>query len=186
MEIATIPVINTESERKKSIIENTPAIFEIMNNPHAISTEPLIELDSQSEVVKWYGLIIQIANKHKIDSQLAMAIMYMETTHGWYDKLYPDFLEKRFPMRKSILPMNIYYSYWRDLGVTKELLNCPFYNIDFGMILLSRIKARIKKPSIEKIATIYNFLGAEKVNDYGSRVNKIYYQQPWNRVARKK
>lgn len=111
-----------------------------------------------------------------------MAIMYMETTHGWYDKLYPDFLEKQFPMRKSILPMNIYYSYWRDLGVTKELLNCPFYNIDFDMILLSRIK----KPSIEKIATIYNFLGAEKVNNYGARVNKIYYQQPWNIARRKK
>lgn len=46
MEIASIPVLNTELERKKSIIENTPAIFEIMDNPNAISSEPLIELSS--------------------------------------------------------------------------------------------------------------------------------------------
>jgi len=179
MEVATIPIVNNELERKKSIIENTPAIFEIKANPNAISSKPLIELHSQSEVVRWRGLIISSAQKHKVESKLAMAIMYMETTHGWYDNMYPDFLEKRFPMRKSILPMNIYYSYWKKLGITKELLNCPHYNIDFGIIILARIQARIKKPTIAKIASIYNFLGAEKVNNYGARVNKIYQQQPW-------
>ncbi len=179
MGTSTIPIINNESDRKKSIVDNTPAIFEINDNPGAVASEPLIELDSQSEVVKWCGLIIQSAQKHGVDPRLAMAIMYMETTHGWYDKLYPDFLEKRFPMRQSILPMNIYYSYWKKLGITKEFLNCPYYNIDFGIILLSRIQSRIKNPSTAKIASIYNFLGAEKVNNYGARVRKIYYQQPW-------
>lgn len=179
MEVSPIPIVNTEADRKKSIIENTPAIFEINDNPSAVASEPLIELDSQSEVAKWCGLIIQSAQKHKVDSRLAMAIMYMETTHGWYDKVYPDFLERRFPMRQSILPMNIYYSYWKKLGITRELLNCPYYNIDFGIILLSRIQVRIKNPSIAKIASIYNYLGAEKVNNYGARVAKIYFTQPW-------
>jgi len=90
----------------------------------------------------------------------------METTHGWYDAVYP--------MRKTILPMNLYYQYWRDLGITKENLGCSFYNIEFGVILLSRIQQRIENLTIAKIASIYNFLGAEKVNDYGARVAKLY------------
>jgi hypothetical protein len=179
MDAKTIPIVNGEMDRKKSIIENTPAIFEIHDNPNAVGTEPLVELDSQSEVSRWCGLIIQSAQKHGVDARLAMAIMYMETTHGWYDKFYPDFLEKRFPMRRSILPMNIHYRYWRKLGITKELVNCPYYNIDFGVILLSRIQARIKNPTIAKIASIYNFLGAEKVNNYGARDAIIYFEQPW-------
>lgn len=64
-----------------------------------------------------------------------MAIMYMETTHGWHDAVYP--------MKKTILPMNLHYQYWRDLGITKENLDCPFYNIEFVVILLSRIQQRI-------------------------------------------
>ena len=81
-------------------------------------------------------------------------------------------------MRRSILPMNIHYRYWRKLGVTKELISCPYYNIDFGVILLSRIEAQIENPSIAKIASIYNFLGVEKVSDYGARVARIYFTQP--------
>jgi hypothetical protein len=173
------PVVNDSQERKKSIVENTPAIFYIVDNPSAINTAPLIEMESQSEVSKWCGLIIQISKKHGVDSRLAMAIMYMETTHGWYDKLYPDFLEAIYPARKSILPMNIHYRYWKKMGVTKENLDCPFYNIEFGIILLARIQGRIENPTIKKIASIYDFLGAEKVTDYGARVAKLYLTRPW-------
>lgn len=72
-------------------------------------------------------------------------------------------------------------SIWREPGVTKENLGCPFYNIEFGVILLARIQARIEQPTIAKIATIYNFLGAEKVNDYGARVAKLYITRPWTK-----
>lgn len=76
--------------------------------------------------------------------------------------------------------MNLHYSYWKDIGVTKEALGCPYYNIEFGIALLSRIQARIENPTIRKIATIYNFLGAEVVSDYGARVAKLYLEQPWS------
>lgn len=101
--------------------------------------------------------------------------MYMETTHGWYDRLYPA--------RKTILPMNIHYRYWRQLGVTKESLACPYYNIEYGVILLSRIKARLEQPTVRKIATLYNFIGAEEVNDYGARVAALCREQPWNKAG---
>lgn len=176
-----IPIINDSSLRKKSIIEDTPAVFEIASNSSAYSGPPWYEIDDKSEVGKWCGIIIQVSYRHQVDPRLVMAILYMETTHGWYEKLYPDFLEEIYPVRKSVLPMNIHYRYWRSLGVTKENLNCPYYNIEFGAILLSRIQKRIKEPTVEKIASIYNFLGAEKVTDYGARVAKLRLMQPWRK-----
>lgn len=178
---ATVPVLNLASERKQSIVDNTPAIFEITDNPDLVGDAPLYEFDSQSEVPRWCGLIIHLAEKYDIDARLVMAIMYMETTHGWYDNAYPDWLDARVPMKKTILPMNIHYRYWRELGVTKERLNCPFYNIEFGVIILSRIKNRLQDPTVRKIASIYNFIGAEKVTEYGARVDKVYTSRPWNR-----
>jgi hypothetical protein len=166
-----IPILNDKEKRKISIVNNTPAIFEIKENPAAISKAPFYEWEEQSEVSKWCGLIISISVKNKVDPDLVMAILYMETTHGWYDRIYP--------FRSSILPMNINFKYWRDLGVTKEILGCPYYNIEYGVMLISRIKERIENPTVEKIATIYNFLGAETVTDYGARVHSIYTKKPW-------
>jgi hypothetical protein len=168
--MANLPRLKMASDRKKSIIDDSPAIFEIVDNPNAVNAAPFYEIEEASEIGKWCGIIIHLSQKHGVDSRLVEAIMYMETTHGWYDMFYP--------MRKTILPMNLHYKYWRELGVTKENLGCPFYNIEFGVILLARIQARIEQPTIAKIATIYNFLGAEKVNDYGARVAKLYIIRP--------
>lgn len=167
------PVVNDSDARKKSIIENTPAKFEIEENPNAVGKEPIYEMEVASQVNRWCALIIQIALKHKIDSTLVMAVMYMETTHGWYDEFYP--------FRKTMLPMNIHYRYWKEIGVTKELLKCPFYNIEFGAILLTRIRDRIESPTVRKIASIYNFLGARKVTEYGARVQTLCYKRPWEK-----
>lgn len=171
--MADKPIINDKDKRKISILDNTPAIFQIADNLHATAKAPFYEWEARSEVGKWCGLIIQVAENYKVDRHLVMAIMYMETSHGWYDKIYP--------LRETILPMNIHYKYWQDLGVTKEKLGCPFYNIEFGAIILSRIRDRLEKPTIEKIASIYNFLGAEKVTDYGARVASVYRNKPWIR-----
>ncbi|EOX4464715.1 hypothetical protein [Vibrio alginolyticus] len=139
-----IPALNKSAERKLSIINDTPAIFTIVDSDSAVGRKPLYEIDSFSEVGKWCGLIIHQSKKHGVDPRLVAAIMYMETTHGWYDKVY------------------------------------PYYNIEFGITLLSRIQARIENPTIRIIATIYNFLGAEVVSDYGARVAKLYLEQPWS------
>ena len=165
------PALRKAEDRKASIISNTPAVFLIENNPNANHTKPIYELESQSEVQKWCGVIFQIAQKHRIDSNLVMAIIYMETTHGWYDAIYP--------FRKTILPMNIHYSYWRKLGITPEQLNVPAYNIEYGVIILSRIRDRIQNPTTAKIATLYNNLAAERVSDYGARVACLYWEKPW-------
>lgn len=165
------PVLSDSSARKDSIVNNTPSVFIVEDNPAAHGTEPFYELEIASQVEKWCGIIQSVATKHGVDPSLAKAIMFMETTHGWYDKFYP--------FRKTILPMNIHYKYWRKLGVTRELLDCPYYNIEFGVILLSRIAARIKDPTPKNIASVYNFIGANKVNSYGARVAKVMRSKPW-------
>lgn len=166
-----IPVLRKAEERKESIINNTPALFPIETNPKAVGIKPFYELESQSDVGKWCAQIALISRRHKIDLELVKAIMYMETTHGWYDCVNP--------FRRTILPMNIHYAYWRKLGVTPEQLNVPRYNIEFGVIILSRIRDRIEDPTISKIATLYNSLAAEKVSDYGARVASLYWEKPW-------
>lgn len=166
----SLPILLKQADRKKSIIDNTLAIFPIVENPNANGKRPSVEIDSQSQVDKWCGQIINLAIKHKVDANLVMAIMHMETTHGWYDAAVP--------MNKTIRPMNIHYKYWQEVGVTKEKLEAPLYNIEYGIILIGRIQARIQDPTVTKIATIYNFLGAEKVNDYGARVNHFYISKP--------
>ena len=75
------PITNKSSERKISIIENTPAVFEISDDLNVVDTAPIYEIDSKSEVVRWCGLIIHVSERHNVDPRLAMAIMYMETTH---------------------------------------------------------------------------------------------------------
>ena len=171
--VADVPVLRKAKDRKESIINNTPAIFPIEPNPKAVGKKPIHELESQSDVDKWCGLIIQISREYEIDSELIKAIMYMETTHGWYDAVNL--------FRRTILPMNIHYAYWRKLGVTPAKLNVAHYNIEFGVILLSRIRDRIEDPTIAKIATLYNSLAAEKVSDYGARVASLYWEKPWTK-----
>ena len=124
------PTISDQIQRKNSIINNTPAIFNIKDDLSAQSTIPVFELSSQSEVTKWCGLIHLVTSKYKVSLDLVKAIMFMETTHGWYDKVNP--------LRKTILPMNIHYQYWKDLGVTRDNLDCPYYNIEFGGLVARR------------------------------------------------
>ncbi|PID56436.1 hypothetical protein CSB45_11315 [candidate division KSB3 bacterium] len=52
-----------------------------------------------------------------LESNLIRAIMYMESTHGYYDKLM-----EVFDKNNSILPMNVRSDYWRDSGFSRTAL----------------------------------------------------------------
>lgn len=174
------PIINDSNGRRLSIIRNTPAIFEISENIRANGNIPFIEKQSSQEVTKWCEASYDIASKSNVDIDLVRAIIYMETTHGYYDHLYDSlpFLNG-IHKQKSIRPMNINFSYWKGLGITEESMSDPIKNIEIGVLLLSRIIKRVQNPTVAKVATLYNFIGAETVNDYGARVTQIYQQKPW-------
>jgi hypothetical protein len=103
--------------------------------------------------------------------------MYVETTHGWYDRVVPG--------NKTIRPMNVHAEFWADLGWSRSDLDDAETNVRAGTMLIKKLGDRIKNPTTEKIATLYNNLSAEKVTDYGARVAEIYREKPWSDVRLK-
>lgn len=168
--------MNDSKARKKSIINDTPAWFGIKENEEADDKEPWHEFSSFSEVGKHEKLMEQKARKYQVDPDLVKAIAYMETTHGQYDRL-----KASFDVNQSIRPMNVHSEYWKDLGYSREDLKIPEKNIEAGVRLLKAISERVPNSGVRGIATIYQNLAAEKVSDYGARVNKIYRQKPWQK-----
>lgn len=165
------PILNMASDRKRSIINNTPAVFEIADNPTADGSKPAHEIDFFSEVPENEGIIMQEAKAQGVDPNIVKAIMYMETTHGRYDALDPTNVSER--------PMNINKDYWSELGYSAEQLEDPAINIKAGVTIIQRITTRINNPTVAKIATVYNVLGKESVSDYGARVQQIYDKKLW-------
>ncbi|MDF9401601.1 hypothetical protein [Vibrio sp. 1180_3] len=175
-----VPVINVELERRNSIISNTPAIFEITENPVADASEPIHEIDFFDEVDGNEELYERVGREMGIDANFLKAIAYMETTHGYY-----DYLGALPGVRvTSFRPMNVRYDKWTDLAnslgySSDDIENNVEANVRLGALILKRIWVRVQNPTIRKVASIYNFTGAEKVRDYGARVNDIYEKKQW-------
>lgn len=150
-------------------------IFTVSNNSTAKGDATWYESAGFSQVNIHSAIIDKVARERDIDARLIKAIMYMETTPGYYDA--PLSL---VGANKSILPMNINVTYWGDtFGTRAELLLKPEPNIKAGAEMIFRIQANLPGEKIEKIATLYNNINAITVNDYGMRVKKIYDEQPW-------
>jgi len=149
-------------------------IFTVSDNPNANGDAPLYESGMFSQVNTYSAIIDKVAAEKHVDARLIRAIMYMETTHGYYDGLI-----SWTGYNKSVLPMNINVTYWGDTFGTRADLQDPEKNIRAGMEMIFRIQANMPGEPIEKIATLYNNVNAITVNDYGMRVKKIYDDQPW-------
>lgn len=116
-----------------------------------------------------------MAKEKGVDANLVKAIMYMETTHGYYDAIL-----ELFNKNKSILPMNINVKYWGNTFGSREELKNPEKNIEAGVEIVDRIKKLLPaNASVEGIATLYNNINAKKVSEYGARVKAIYDEKPW-------
>jgi len=132
-------------------------------------------------VNKYSSLIDRIAGENGVDARLIRAIMYMETTHGYYDA--PLSL---IGQNKSILPMNVNVDYWGPTFGDRKTLLKPYENIRAGAEILKRIISNLpQEAAIRQIATLYNNINASSVNDYGARVEKIYNSQPWTQTVKK-
>ena len=167
------PITQHSEERKRSIELDSNAIFFVKDSLIADNSEVFYETCSQT-TVKQYDHIIKVKSfMHDLDADLIRSIMFMETSHGWYDRINP--------LRKTILPMNIHYEYWKKLGFSKDQLLNPKINIHAGALILKRIQNRLNDPKISKIASVYNFIGKESVSDYGARVAKIYNERAWEK-----
>ena len=165
------------SPTKKECIAKglTNCKFVVKDNPNANGEAPLYELHMFSAVDQHSALIDRVAQETGVESRLIRAIMYMETTHGYYDAPV-SWIGKN----KSILPMNINVEYWGTTFGDRASLARPYDNIKAGAEMLNRIIANLPHgASVRQIATLYNNINAGSVNDYGARVEAIYNAEPW-------
>ena len=171
-----------EIQRKECIAKNIKTCkFVILENAKANSAEPKYEISAFSGVAKYSAIIDRVASETGVEGRLIRAIMYMETTHGYYDA--PLSL---FGQNKSILPMNVNVEYWGNTFGDRTAMNDPYKNIKAGAEILKRIMFNLPgDASIRQIATLYNNINAHSVNDYGARVEKIYATQPWLQGSKK-
>lgn len=167
------PVLTT-AQRKKAILEGKEANFKIVSNPDADASRPWHTMDMYSEVKANEKIIEREAKKAKVDPDMVKAIVHLETTQGYYDRV-------AFGIKNSIRPMNVQSGYWKDLGYSRQDLQNPEKNIQAGIKLLKRIQERMTGADSAKVATIYNNLGARKVNDYGARIAKLMKDKPWDK-----
>lgn len=175
-----IPIVNMEYDRRQSIIENTPAFFEIKENKNADGSEPLIELSAFNPVGDG-ALYDEMANKYGVNPDWLKAIAYMESTHGYYDGL--PIVNK---LNTSYRPMNIKYEAWKplaeQLGFSEsEVKEQTKSNVEMGALIIKRITTRVPNATLEKVASIYNFTGAEITTDYGARVKAISEGRLWEK-----
>lgn len=173
-----IPEVNSSSERLKSIVENTPSKFRITDNVEADGSKPALEISAFNPINSG-GIYEKIGAKYSIDPDWLKSISYMENTHGYYDSVPPFNL-----VGTSYRPMNVQYKTWKpladELGFTEWQIQYRVEcNVELAALILKRIIYRVENPTLEKIASIYNFIGRETVSDYGARVGQIYKERLW-------
>lgn len=156
---------------RDAIVRNAPVKIEVRPSNAAAYPNPWYADPEQEMVTRFDGWVRDATRGSSVDPDLVRAIIWMESTHGWYDRF------SRSP--STILPMNVHASFWRDLGVSRSDLRTPELNIKTGVRLLEVLWRSVDQPSIEKVATIYNDLGREAVSGYGKTVSHYYLAKPW-------
>lgn len=79
--------------------------------------------------------------------------------------------------------MNIQKNRWASLiDKDPDDLYDPDMNIEAATVLLRRIADRIRKPSPEKVGSIWHYLGHEKTDEFGEYIGQLYKEKPWKRL----
>ena len=105
--------------RKECVAQNIKTCkFVVLESPKANGAEPIYEFSAFSDVSKYSAQIDRVAKESGVEGRLIRAIMYMETTHGYYDAPLALFGEN-----KSILPMNVNVEYWGTTFCNRKAMN---------------------------------------------------------------
>jgi hypothetical protein len=171
------PVLVNIRDRRESIMANTPGVFVVEPNPGAMAhPNPIYAIGFLEEVTINRSVIDALAGRYDLDPDFVRAIVWIESTHGWYD---------RFTFRNHTLrPMNVHDTLWSQLGVDRKALTDRKLNIAAGVHILAAIWERTLDPTVEKVATLYNQLGATQVNNYGKTVAQYMVHKPWSAAVK--
>lgn len=175
----TLPILTMPKERIRNILANKPARFNISENPNADASSRWYESSGagKSAVALHASIIAEEARRQNVSSDLIKAIMYAENARGHY--FGAAHAAEGIGKADSYLPMNIRPDIWHGLGISEKDASNPRKNIRAGVTLIKRIQDRIDNPTPEKIASIWNYAGREKVNNFGAFVGRIFREKPW-------
>jgi hypothetical protein len=112
-----------------------------------------------------------------VDPDLIRAIIYLEKAQGWYGAV-----AEPVGLAKSLFPMNIRPALWSGIDPSGLDLSDTTQNVRAGALLLKRVRDRLAAPTVRNIGTLYNFIGAEEVSDYGARLEDVYERKLWMKV----
>ena len=179
----TVQSINMEKDRIDNILSDEVAKFDISDNPEADSSSPWYESVSagQDAVLSHTQFIEKEAKSQGVDPDLVKAIMFSENARGSYFGAAK--IAEGTGVADTYFPMNINPNTWGELGLNHDNASNPESNISASITLIKRISDRIDNPSVEKIASIWNFTGRENVNDFGAYVGRMYQEKPWGQNA---
>ncbi|MBT6116868.1 MAG: lytic transglycosylase domain-containing protein [Rhodospirillaceae bacterium] len=178
------PTFDMAENRVRVIKDGDEARFTIEDNPDADdSPRPWrIGFFGRFAVREHDPIIARVSEDAGVDPDLVRAIMYVEAADGHY--LKGGWLADKLEWSDTIEPMNVHREVWDGMaGVPASRFDDPEENIKVGAEILKRIEARLDKKdrTVEKIATIYNSTGRERVSGYGARVARAYRERPWEK-----
>lgn len=174
------PRLQKGAERQSSILNDSPGRITVAENPTADRRAPA----NASHIFGWVpvsihdAIIEREAARFGVDSDLVRAIMYVENAQGGHYGAVTEAVG----IARSILPINIRYDTWSGLGFSRDDFNDAALNIRAGVMLIRRIHDRLERPTVAKIATLYNSMAKDAITDYGARVAQVYQDRRWQRL----
>ncbi|NQV80405.1 MAG: hypothetical protein HQ495_07615 [Alphaproteobacteria bacterium] len=171
-----------EKDRIAAILNDSPAIFEVAENPKASPHHYGYHNFGQEAVERNERSIQTYAARYGVDADLLRAIMYVENARGQFKDRVKKALENLHIGEgpRSALPMNINQRIFGPIMGEGLDFEDPDINIHASAIALARIAARLQNPTPAKIASIWNFSGRERVSDFGATVAQAYAEKPWS------
>ena len=156
-------------QREEMLRNNQELLLDIDDNPkengewkwwcnHNIGAEA---------VRKYNNLIEKYTQRYNVDSNLVKAIMYTENACGHYygGNAIADYIG----ISKSQMPMNIRSNIWSNFQGKHYDTRNPAQNIELATLLIKQISNSIVNPTAEKIITIWNSAGKNKISSFGYR-----------------
>ena len=78
------------------------------------------------------GPVELISSALGVEPNLVFSLMYMEVTHGWYERVITETPAKFVMKNLTILPMNVNRIWATRLNIPEEVLKDPAINIQIG------------------------------------------------------
>lgn len=162
--------------RKDSILYDIlPYRIYVAANEDADASRPWYESEAgailTSDMDGFASAMTEASSRFGVPRNWMLSIAWMEMTHGYYDEPL-----EWFDANDSLQPMNINISYWSRL-FTRAQMTDTRENILAGGFMLHRLRARVHPMDLPRVATTYNGLGLQQINDYGARVESIHRQR---------